>query len=247
MRLLLLSALLLSMAPFQDGDLLLSKWKSHPIPKDKNTLATYEKSSIDYAVFMKYGEVYATKNLVGANQLLPFLITSQPGDSGRFKGIRSILERENGYLIAFYRGEAGGSLYWFSSNGKSKTRITDMPLLKLMEYNGQIYGVAADTLHSIVKISPKGAGWELKTYKKLSSPPRAADINADGTIVVITDQSLIAVDKQGAFQSLIAKGFWESYLFPRSMVVYKGSAYVGMRKGVLRYNLAAKNAQWLME
>lgn len=247
MRLLLLSALLMSMAPFQEGDLLLSKWKSHPIPTDKKTLEIYEKSTLDYVVFMKYGDMYATRELRSANKLLPFLITSAPSDSGRLKGNRSILETANGYLVAFYRGEAGGSLYWFSSNGQQKKRIADMPLLKLMEYNGQVYGVASDTLHSVVKISQKGSNYDVKTYKKLSGAPRAADINTDGTIVLVTDNTLLSISAQGAVQSLMTKGFWNGYLHPQSLVVYKDAAYVGMRKGVLKYDLRAKNAQWLTE
>lgn len=247
MRLLLLSALLMAMAPFQDGDLPLAKWKSHPIPTDKKTLEIYEKSTLDYVVFMKYGDMYATKELRPANKLLPFLITSTPADSGKLKGNRSILETANGYLIAFYRGEQGGSLYWFSANGQRNTRIADMPLLKLMEYNGQVYGVAADTLHSVVKINKKGSSYDVRTYKKLSNAPRAADISADGTIVLVTDKSLLSVNPQGTVQTLMAKGFWNGYLFPQSLTVYNDVAWVGMRKGVLKYDLRAKNAQWLME
>lgn len=247
MKLLLLSALLMSMAPFQDGDLLLAKWKSQPVPTDKKTLELYQKSTLDYVVFMKYGDIYATRELRSANKLLPFLVTSTPADSGRFKGNRSILQTENGYLVAFYRGDAGGSLYSFSSNGQSRTKIADMPLLKLMEHNGQVYGVASDTLHSVVKISKKGSSYEVKTYKKLSAAPRAADINTDGTIILVTDNTLLSVNTQGAVQSLMTKGFWNGYLHPQSMVVYKDAAYVGMRKGVLKYDLRTKNAQWLME
>ncbi|WP_343670727.1 hypothetical protein [Chitinophaga sp.] len=242
MRLLLL--LSLCVASFQDGGLLLRNWKSHPIPKDSATLSKYEKSADDYAVYMKYGEVYATKSLMAANQSLPFLITPAPEDSGKLTGNRSILKTGEGYLVAFYRAAAGGSLYWFDPNGKNKRKIAELPLIKLLENDNAIYGIVADTVQSIVKIDKtKGT----IPFKKLSATPLAADLDDAGNIIIITEKSLLSIDKKGISHSLIEKGFWKGYLFPRSLVVYRSMVYVGMRNGVLTYDLEAKRAQWLME
>lgn len=241
MRLLLL--LSLCVASFQDGGLLLRNWKSHPIPKDSTTLSKYEKSTIDYAVYMKYGEVYATKDLMGANQSLPFLITSTPEDSGRLTGNRSILRTDDGYLVAFYRAAGGGSLYWFSPNGKSKNKLAELPVIKLLEGESQVYGVSADSTQGIVKIS-KG---NVKPFKKLNAIPLAADMDEAGNIIVITEKSLLSIDKNGGSHLLIEKGFWKGYLFPRSLVVFQGKVYVGMRNGVLTYELGTKKTEWLME
>lgn len=242
MRLLLL--LSLCVTSFQDGDLLLSNWKSHPIPKDTPTLSKYKESAADYIVYMKYGEVYATKGLMSANQPLPFLITPTLADSGKLTGNRSIVKTNEGYLVAFYRAAAGGSLYWFDSNGKSKTKIAEQPLIKLLDGESVVYGVNADTVNSIVKVDKKKG---IVPFKKLKSTPLAADIDDAGNIIIITDKSLLSVDKNGVSHMLIEKGFWNGYLFPRSLVVYQGKIYVGMRNGVLTYELATKQQQWLME
>ncbi|WPQ61591.1 hypothetical protein SIO70_24835 [Chitinophaga sancti] len=241
MRLLLL--LSLCVASFQDGGLLLRNWKSQPIPKDSTTLSKYEKSAVDYAVYMKYGEVYATKDLIGTNQLLPFLITPTPEDSGKLTGNRSVLKANDGYLVAFYRAAGGGSLYWFGPNGKNKNKIAELPVIKLLEGENNTYAIVADTTHGIVKIS-KG---KVKPFKKLSATPLAADLDEAGNIIVITEKSLLSIDKNGVLHSLIEKGFWKGYLFPRSLVVYQGKVYVGMRNGVLTYELGTKKTAWLME
>lgn len=242
MRLLLL--LSLCMTSFQDGGLLLRNWKSHPIPTDVSTLSKYEKSTSDYAVYMKYGDVYATKELMMANQSLPFLITSTPADSGKLTGNRSILQTNEGnYLVAFYRAAAGGSLYRFDARGKTKVKLVELPIVKLLQDEKHTYGVVADTIHGIVKI----ANGRISPFKRLKSTALAADMDDAGNIIVITDKSLLSVDKAGGVHNLIEKGFWNGYLFPRSMVVYQGKVYIGMRNGVLTYELATKKTEWLME
>jgi hypothetical protein len=233
-----------STTPFQTGDLLLTTWKSKPIPKDTVTLSKYKESTVDYAVYMKYGDVYATKGLMAANQPLPFLITPTPADSGKLTGNRSILKTNEGYLVAFYRAAAGGSLFWFDPNGKNKTKIAEQPLIKLLEGENVVYGINADTVNSIVKIDKKKG---VVPFKTLQSKPLAADIDEAGNIIIITEKSLLSVDKNGVSHTLIEKGFWNGYLFPRSLVVYQGKVYVGMRNGVLTYELATKNINWLME
>lgn len=242
MRLLLL--LSLCMTSFQDGGLLLRDWKSHPIPTDATTLGKYKASAADYAVYMRYGDVYATKELVRANQSLPFLITPAPEDSGKLTGNRSILQANDGhYLVAFYRAAGGGSLYRFEANGKSKVKIAELPIIKLLEGEKSTYGIVADTVHGIVKI----ANNRVSTFKKLTSMPLAGDIDDAGNIIVITEKSLVSIDKMGGLHTLIDKGFWNGYLFPRSLVVYQGKVYVGMRNGVLTYDLGTKKSAWLME
>lgn len=242
MRLLLLLSLFVT--SFQDGDLLLSNWKSHPIPKDTLTLSKYKESTVDYIVYMKYGQVYATKGLISANQPLPFLITPTPADSGKLAGNRSIVKMNDGYLVAFYRAAAGGSLYWFDPGGKSKTKIAEQPLIKLLEGENVVYGINADTVNSIVKVDKKRG---IAPFKKLTSIPLAADIDDAGNIIVLTEKALLSVDKNGVSHTLIEKGFWNGYLFPRSLVVYQGKIYVGMRNGVLTYDMATRSKQWLME
>ncbi|SFW66229.1 SMP-30/gluconolactonase/LRE family protein [Chitinophaga sancti] len=242
MRLLLL--LSLCMTSFQDGGLLLRDWKAHPIPTDATTLTKYKASATDYAVYMRYGDVYATKELIMANQSLPFLITPVPEDSGKLTGNRSILQTSDGhYLVAFYRAAAGGSLYRFDANGKTREKIAELPIIKLLATEKLTYGVVADTTHGIVKI----ANGRISPFKRLKSTPLAADIDDAGNIIVITDKSLLSIDKMGGTHTLLEKGFWNEYLFPHSLVVYQGKVYVGMRNGVLTYDLATKKAVWLME
>ena len=244
-RILLLSALFL--VPFQDGDLLISKWKAYPVPAGKATLTEYEKSRDDYAVYMRYGDVYATKEIVSANKPLPFLITPEKADSGKLSGRRVVMDVEGGYLVAFYRAAAGGSLYWFASNGRNKYKIAELPVIQLLQREDGIYGVTTDSLQSIIRVSLKGDTWNTTPYLSLPSKAQAADMDRKENMVVITETSMLSVDKQGKVHILLKQGFWNGYLYPQSLVVKDETAYVGMRKGVYRYQLNNGTSSWLME
>jgi hypothetical protein len=49
-----------------------------------------------------------------------------------FSEARAALEVPDGWLVGFNRGEWGGALYWFSSDGNKRYKISDHPIVAIV-------------------------------------------------------------------------------------------------------------------
>lgn len=56
----------------------------------------------------------------------------------------------------------------------------------------------------------------------------------------------MTVDTNFKIDTLIEKGFWWPALYPTSLVIKDNIAYVGMRKGIFKYDLTTNKREWLM-
>jgi hypothetical protein len=56
---------------------------------------------------------------------------------------------------------------------------------------------------------------------------------------------LLSVDINKNTDTLIATGMWD-YLSPGSLVIKNDIVFIGMRKGVFKYNLVTKKEEWLL-
>ena len=98
---------------------------------------------------------------------------------------------------------------------------------------------------SIIEIKKEKDKWIRETYLELPDAPGGADVYKD-FVIIITSNSLIKIDKQKKIDYLIRDAFWRTYLYPTSLIVKDNIAYIGMRKGVLKYNLLTSGQEWLM-
>lgn len=251
-RLLFVLAILISATCYgQKESVLLSAWKSYPIPTDQATLHEYNWSKNEWTVFIKDNQIFVINDGEKISDTLPFKIIPKD-DNERYilEGRRSVIKVDDGYLVGFYRGEWGGNLFWFSNDGKKKYEISSHEIVQFVVRDNKIYAIEglAHLLMSegsIIQIQKKNGRWTTSEYVKLPSALDAIAIDEHNNFIIITSHILLAIDATAKTRTLVEKGFWLG-LYPTSLIIQNGSAYIGMRKGVLKYNLKTREQVWMM-
>ena len=213
-----------------------------------------------------YGRYSRVKNK------LPFEIRQSNSQmtiiSAPLAGLIDVIEVEDGYLVGFNRGEWGGELYWFSKNGKKRYEISGHQIVQFIERDNKIYaieGLAHLTMTggSIIEIEKQKRKWVAKEFLKLDTAPEAIQLDSKGNFIVVTfgtswslDKSgktvinatpgLFSIDREANIETLVEDGILGYYLYPSSMVIQNDVVYIGMRKGVYKYDLATKRDEWLL-
>jgi hypothetical protein len=230
----------------------LKNWKSYAVPTDNETLTHYNWSNNDWVVYSNGKEVHA--KVMGQTPFvdeLPFKI--EPLDDKekyKMRGMRSVQKVDDGYLVAFWRGEFGGNLYWFGNNGKDRKLISPTWIVQFLKRAGKIYAIEG-LAHmgmsdgSIVEIKKTNNTWTISEYFKLPFAPYTAQLDNKNNFVIVTSDNLLLVDTNRKVDTLVKEGFW-SGLYPTSMVIQKSICYIGMRQGVLKFDLLTKKQEWLM-
>lgn len=192
--------------------------------------------------------------------------------SAPLAGLVDVVNVQDGFLIGFNRGEWGGELYWFSKDGEKRYEISKHQIVKFIERDNKIYAIAG-LAHlgmsdgSIIEIEKKKRKWVAKEFLELPAAPYAVQSDSKDNFVIITSPGLFSIDKKAnmdtlsinalplpenidewtknAFYTFGARGLW-GQLYPNSMVIQNDIIYVGMRKGVYKFDLATKNEEWLL-
>jgi len=225
----------------------IDNWKAFDVPGNEDTLSKYNHAKDDWTVYLKDSKIYATNSRDKTSDTLPFKIIPTKEEKYRIGGSRSVIKVDNGYLVGFYRGEWGGNLYWFSQDGKNKYEISDQEIIQFITRDNKIYAIEAHAhMGSIIEIKKANEKWTSVEYLKLPSAPDGVDLAQDNNFVIITSESLLTVNTNLQIDILIEKGFWWATLYPTSLVIKDNIAYMGMRKGVFKYDLTTKKQEWLM-
>ncbi len=229
----------------------IDKWKAYDVPVNEDTLSIYNHAQDDWTVFLKDSKIYATNNRNKTSDSLPFKIIPTEEERYRIGGSRSVIKVDNGYLVGFYRGEWGGNLYWFSQDGKNKYEISDHEIVQFIKRDNKIYAIEGlahldMSAGSIIEIKEVNKKWTAVEHLKLPSAPDGIDLATNNNFVIITSKSLLTVDTNFKIDTLIEKGFWRAALYPTSLVIKDSIAYMGMRKGVFKYDLTTNKQEWLM-
>jgi hypothetical protein len=97
----------------------LENWQSYPISVNKDTLLR-DNYSPGMVVYRDNGKIKAEREVYRDVDDLPFKIIplSNNSELDQFSGTRKVLKVADGYLVGYNRGEFGGSLFWFSADGK---------------------------------------------------------------------------------------------------------------------------------
>lgn len=233
---------------------LIKNWKIHPFPLNKDTLLSYNHDN-DFRVFIHDNQVKAAKGIYGRKNDLPFNIEIGVPNEGRdffspFAGVRTTFRVDDGYLVGFNNGEFGGSLSWFSIDGKANYMIGHFNLQQFISRDGKVYAIQGLSHMSfnegtILQIEKKAGKWTAFNYLKLPSAPRAITTDHKNRFLIATASALLRIDEKSGIQSLYENNNWLYYLYPNSVVCHNGVVYVGMRGGIFRYYPNSKKHEWL--
>jgi len=246
-------SILISVSSYSQGDSSdISHWHSYPIPSNQDTLMKYNWSKLEWHLQKNGKKVYAKlpKNLQG-DKKLPFELKAlTTREKEEITGDISFIEVDSGYLVSFWRGEFGGSLYWFDKNGETRKKVARAMIVQFIRREDKIYAIAglAHMGYSnggIIEVRKENGEWKLFDYVPLHDAPYAIDMDKQKNFVIVTSSHLFLVDQKKHVDTLVAKGFWEM-LYPASLVVNKKQVFVGMRQGVYKYDLATRKEEWLM-
>ena len=118
-------------------------------------------------------------------------------------------------------------------------------------WNNKIYGIEGlahmfSSRGSILEIDKLVGKWVTNDYLKLPTAPNACRLDSKNNLIVVTSSSLLSIDSNKIIKIIIKKGIWDPYLYPRSMVIQNDIVFIGMRKGVFKFNLLTNQEQWLL-
>ncbi len=266
----ILISLLVSTFTFgQDNFTYLKNWKTYPVPTNKDTIMMHSASDNHWFIYADQDEI-KVEDIKTYNKKpsveLPFKIKQSNSKrvnlSGPLAGLIDVCIVDNGYLVGFNRGEWGGELYWFSKDGSDRYEISGHQIVQFIERDNKIYAIEGSFLYgSIIEIIKKEGKWIAQELFKLAAP-KAIQLDSRGNLIIITSgntvekekgdefikpvtSKLFSVDRKFNIDTLVKVGIW-SFMYVTSMIIKDDIVYVGMRKGVYKYDLELKKDEWLL-
>jgi hypothetical protein len=206
-------------------------------------------SKDEWAVSADQGKVEIARRSPEAGAVrLPFTPELAQGEApNTFRGVTAVQSVSDGFLAGFNRGEFGGGLYWFSSDGSKHLRLSVMSSSWFPEnvvgigQEGRAYYVFQGLAHlgtrrgRVLKVQQEGGrGWVATTLVDLGTAPAAFIEEVSGTWLVATSDGLTRVTSRGT-----ALRLWDEkhvgQLYPSSIVRTSDAVvYIGMRAWVAR-------------
>ena len=167
-----------------------------------------------------------------------------------FSGKKSFIKVNDGYLVAFWRGEFGGSMFWFSNDGTSQYKIPGASAIQFLSRNDEIFAIdGLDHLDmssgQILKITKVNDKWVANTYVELPFAPYTILLDSKNDFLVVMSSNLIRITKKKRIRTILKTDFWQG-LYPTSSVIEDNNIYIGMRKGIYQVNLVTKETKWLL-
>ncbi len=185
----------------------------------------------------------------GTQDRLPFPLVSDIRGPGRTLWTRM----KDGYVVAFNHGEFGGSLWWYSLTGNSRTRIGDAAVVGFADIQLPSRDVVAGTIEGLAHLSAESGslrvierrGQNAFTVTPLTRLPGAPQAVAPGKrgSFVVTNSAIVQVGSDGTVAKLADVNF--SDLYPDSIVeTAEGLIYVGARRYLVQVDTHARTTRW---
>jgi len=207
--------------------------------------------------FLTYGskELQAANNAIGIDWQVSLddgnvMVSHNLGYSNTFR-----FDIPDGYFIGEDLGEYGGTFTFYPLNGQSY-KITDCNPIGMFTIGSDIYlleGISHLLLNdgNIFNVKMNNGKWEQGDSFKLKGSPMAFTFKGD-TLYVITDVAIIEVNKTSNASAelktiMLAEHEFMQDLFPNSVVEANNILYIGMRGGILTYNLKSKESKWYVK
>ena len=158
----------------------------------------------------------------------------------------------DGYFIGENHGEWGGTLTYNPLNGDSYS-IENCNAVGMFSVENDFYlleGISHLVLSDgyIFNVKMNNGKWELGDNIKLKGSPMAFTSKGD-ILYVVTDVAIIEVKKEANTSavlkaSVLANHEFMSGLYPDSIVQVNDTLYIGMRGGILIFNLNNEESSW---
>lgn len=170
---------------------------------------------------------------------LPFKIKLRKNEGDGIGGQRFVSQLTDGWLVGFNMREWGGSLWWFSLDGKRHKKLANENIQYFVKRSGDVL-VLAGLAHlglaegKVLRVSGDGTGnYRADVFAKLDGEPYAYVRETQGSLLIITTAGLRRVQASGSVQELMETDY--GILYPTSMVLTKnGVIYIGMRHYLTR-------------
>jgi hypothetical protein len=225
-------------------------WVVRPLPpRDSQEWQCATRASDDWTVSLDQERLAIARPSHDTDRVrLPFTPELAQGEApNTFRGVTAVQPVSDGFLAGFNRGESGGGLYWFSSDGSKHLRLSAMSSSWFPEnvvgivQDGRAFYVfqglarAGARRGRVLKVQQEGGrGWAAAMLVDLGSAPVAFIEEVAGTWLVATSDGLTRVTSRGT-----AVRLWDEKqvapLAPSSIVRTSDAVvYIGMRAWVAR-------------
>jgi hypothetical protein len=229
-----------------------SKWIEIPCPKNskskEGSLWDYQatQATNKWRVYRDGQTVCAalvTQTNVATNEVPKFKVEAE-----HFDHASATLKVSDGWLVGFNRGEWGGALYWFNSDGTEKYKVSKNQVVDFAKTDGRILAIVEGGYMSYTSLrvglilslyqSSNQSPWQVTTVCRLPQAPCAAIQHPDGNLLVALEDSFVSTTPDGKVKTIIKEARWEN-LAPNSMVLSDDAktVYVGMHRFVAKITL----------
>jgi len=212
-----------------------------------NTIDNYNPNGKPLYMVVSRGKAMAYTDQTKYLPSLPFKLP-RPGEI-EYAGSPTWIKVKNGYLVGYDHGEWGGSLHWFSFDGKAHYKISGSQVQTFVKRKQQIYALT-DGSHQgipmgrIGRLDLKNGTWTIEPYLRTNTISHS--ITASGKeLYIIAHQGIFRINDKNILDTILTKPMWErTYIYNTSLIKKGNQLYMGMWEGVYRYNLKTGKQDW---
>lgn len=219
------------------SSLAVTNWISTPAAKlSEKYWSSANWSDIEWVVDSQNGRIFAWQGAKSPSTNLPFEIKQSSSDQ---RGTRHAVKVADGWLAGWNAGEWGGSVWWFSPDGRTSRRVSKHQVIGFYPLADGILAPAG-LAHlgisegKLIKFTQSNGQWSQSEVANLQAAPQAASLDKDATLIIATTERLLRVKPNGDVNVMLPKTFWRN-LYPNSMVIDAlGDVWIGMRHGITK-------------
>jgi len=170
---------------------------------------------------------------------LPFRIRLKRTEGYGTNGQRHVQKLDDGWVIGFDQGEYGGSLWWFSPNGKQHKKLANGNIKYFVSLSSELL-VLEGLAHlgsaggKVLRVRQTETGeYQADVLARLDGEPYGFAKESENSLLIITTSGLRRVNKSGTVEKLIETDY--GTLYPNSITLARNNiVYVGMRHFITR-------------
>ena len=236
----------------------LSKWREIPVPRASNKakreiwFRRANAAEFEWRVY-RQNRVPCARLFDESTERYPDRPDFLP-KTGTFSGPSACVKVEDGWLVGYNRGEWGGSLWWFSPDGKREYKISNHQIVDfIMMPDGirAIEGLAHMGISegSVIRITRPTAEtrWRASVETRLPFAPYAVSLHHNNDLLITLSDSLVLVGANHKVRTLLIGNPWGG-LYPNSSILTLNGQilYIGMRQFVGEFDLRTGRLRFLL-